>query len=221
MCKEQGMNSEEIIETVGRPPVWKGMGFFRASEANDYKDKQYHPEMKAKKRALAEAIKRWKGWGYDAILDHPQMVTDDDLGEINGEGIADDDEVAGEWLPEEPEQVAERMEINEAIDQIFPPDPNKPKQENKALSQGQKGILIGVTNSLLAPGDTDTKRHEILKALFGKTSSKDLTPEEWNKLWDLVQPQKDSGGAYLGSAKAQQTFDKILSAQRDGQDALL
>ena len=49
--------SDEALKLVGPPPMWVGRGYFYQSEQNDYKDKKYHPQEKAQKRAEAAALK--------------------------------------------------------------------------------------------------------------------------------------------------------------------
>lgn len=168
---KMGMTTEDIIETVGRPPVWRGIGIFRESEKNQYRDAKYPPMNRAKKRALADAIKGWRGWGYDVRDENGHGVTP-------SEEFIEDDEIAeeiddGEFTPINPDEETRILILTRVK---YHQDQNTEK-----MAQNKKGALIGTLSNMMAPGDVDMKRHMITKYLFGKSSSKELTDAEDRK----------------------------------------
>lgn len=59
-------------------------------------------------------------------------------------------------------------------------------------------------------------RHLILKFLTGKTSSKDLTPEELSALYNIVLPMKPEGGKWgSGNPDLERICGTILAASYD------
>lgn len=56
-----------------------------------------------------------------------------------------------------------------------------------------EGTIIGVLKKCCG---SDDNYRQVLKALTGKTSSKDLSNAEWYALWKFVKPTKPEGGKW-------------------------
>lgn len=73
---------------------------------------------------------------------------------------------------------------------------NKFNYSGGLIEQGTKGAITGILEK--ACGGRDD-RYLVLKALTGKTSSKELTDADWYGLLCLVQPFKPEGGKWTTS----------------------
>jgi hypothetical protein len=59
-------------------------------------------------------------------------------------------------------------------------------------AQGMRGSTIGALNRIIG----SNKRHDLFKWMFGKTSSKELQPNEWMALFRWMD-QQQIGGKWL------------------------
>jgi len=77
-AKEIFATAEEIINVVGRPPIWQAVGTFLEDQADKYKDKFFIQKERAKKRAEALVIKKRFSLSYeygDADYDQDDAIT--------------------------------------------------------------------------------------------------------------------------------------------------
>lgn len=218
---DSGLSVDEAKEICGPQPEWEGIGIFRFTEENQYRDAKYPQDNRAKKRAEAEAIKAWRGFGYTISHENGNglMPSDGQLAD-EGEEIVEIDEETGEILDG---NFTDKSTAELAIDTIRILTTKAREDKRKPLTQGHRGMLIGALTEITSPGDTDMKRHKLTKAVFGKTSSKDLTPSEWIGLWDYVKPEytKDSSGLVWNKA-AEKSINQIIaeSNAQEGQEEL-
>lgn len=219
--------SEQIIEIFGHPPMWKGIGVVHQGE---YMPANYPPTTKAKKRAEAAAINAMMGFGYEIMDDEGNVIdvmpkqetiaTATEPVKVTVTNVTDGKTISEGEFTNEPTaeaEVDEAFKIKNDLTSIA----FDTFQTAEVMDPGKKGVLIGTIEILLSPGDAGMKRHQLTKFIFNKASFKELHAGELQALWDYVKPQKDSGGAYIGSPEAEKGFNTImarLAAQPGQQD---
>lgn len=88
------------------------------------------------------------------------------------------------------------------------------KHEGETVSEGQRGLVVGLLNICYAGDGADMKRHEALQYLTGKPSSKNLTPELVLALLDWLHATQDNGGAWIPDQMAVREAQTLLTAAR-------
>ncbi|OGO11449.1 MAG: hypothetical protein A2Y53_00080 [Chloroflexi bacterium RBG_16_47_49] len=96
-----------------------------------------------------------------------------------------------------PEQVREELQAK-ATETILMP-----------LTKGAKGAIVGMLNKVCG---NDRDRHELLKCLFGKQSTKELTEGEWVALERWIDV-KQMGDKWLPQENLQDEVDCILGRE--------
>jgi len=71
-----------------------------------------------------------------------------------------------------------RSDFDMAVKSIISPE---------RISPGKRGLIVGLLNKFLG----DANRKQFLKALTGKSSSKDLTDSEWEALQWFLDPESE------------------------------
>ncbi len=83
--------------------------------------------------------------------------------------------------------------------------------EDKKISDGKKGLIAPVLETCFASGDATAKRHQVLKFLTGHSSLKEIPDNFLIALYQWLNPEKDSGGAWLPLATAQREANTIVT----------
>lgn len=209
---DAGIKYEDMKDIVGEPPSWSGIGIFRASEKNKYRDATFPPDSRAKKRAEAAAIKAWRSLNYTHMDQNGHDLLAEDTDAIEVEVIEESKMIEPEITPTQ-----KAIAGIKAMADVMAASPADP------LEEGHKGMVLGAMKEIHAPGDTDVKRHIVLKAIFGKPSSKSLTQAQWLALWDFIKPNYAATGSGLEwNKKAEKILNQIVAEQdaQQGQEEL-
>lgn len=204
---KDGLEKDEIVEVLGEKPEWEAVGFWNKGEANDKKDKFFLPEERAKKRAEALVISKRFNIPYDAgqVENVDQEIS---VREISSHQL-ENGVVEGEFNNGE---IQETTYIRTEIDSQYDTDYKSPDQvklfilgiaedlkaagDVKPVTNGQKGVIRAALQLITAPGDTEMKRHQLLKFIFDVSSSRDLTDAQWRALGRYLVIEKIDTGEY-------------------------
>ncbi|HUV82881.1 MAG TPA: hypothetical protein VMW53_07400 [archaeon] len=199
------ITAQDVRDLIGPTPEWTGIGVYHKNEANEFKDKHYPPYERAKKRALAIALRARFHFSNITDPDGAQTMSIGlDESEAIDENIIDVIEGDGEPMqiqdtsqPEAQNGTIEKINIESFKNRIqIAAAEIATKPGSRVLPQQSVGILCNVIEQeIFSPGEkpdtTKAKRYEILKFIFGKTSTKELKSEELLALWDFFGPSKD------------------------------
>ena len=179
--------ADRIQEIIGDVPSWEAIGFWKVTEGNQYKDQYFHPIERAKKRAEALVLrKRFNiNANYADNVDGEMIIIPEEQPE----------QIEAEVVEPQENTLRTTGEIKRVIANLCLAIEKHAKENggSEINKSNRKGVMACL-NSVLSPGEVDMKRHILLKALFGKTSSKDLNDLQWAALNRYMQPKKlDSG----------------------------
>jgi len=223
-AKEIFATAEEIINVVGRPPIWQAVGVFLESQADQYKDKFFIQKERAKKRAEALVIKKRFSLSYeygDVDDDQDNTITIGFEKESNivfeGETTETQEMIEGEVIEKSTSQKPEVKTETKKSTRPFEPETlkemigKKAEQHNgKVMNQNQNSLMVGMLEALFAGGNSEVQRKELCQYLTGYASSKEI-PENFKlALLDWLKPVKDSGGAYMPDAMAQREAQTVV-----------
>jgi hypothetical protein len=233
--RDSGADEKMINEILSKPPEIRGVGTYRASEKNPHRDRLFTPEQRAKKRALADALRQWKGFGFNdqttrIDLDNEPEDEVDQIGDDFSEDMIDAEfkqEAPAPQLAQPTQQTSEGYtadKVRKHVRNLVAAKASDPEQIK--VVQGKKGIIIGALNNMLDPGNNpeiaSLRRHVVTQYLFEKSSTKDLTDPEWLALEEWMLPQKTADGRYIGNQAAQNGLNKIIAEmnEQEGQQVL-
>lgn len=85
------------------------------------------------------------------------------------------------------------------------------KWQGKTISDGKRGLIAPTLEACFANGDAANPRHRVLKYLTGHSSLKEIPDNYLIALYQWLNPQKDTGGAWLPLATAVREANQIIA----------
>lgn len=228
--KEFGSSNpmEEAKAFVGPEPVWTGTGVVFASENFGSKVEKFDRYERAKKRAEKIALrKRFPRVQLpepagaevdfvDAEFADQQMPRHTEAENMAALGFGDPELTKKVEEPPAPEadNILSWVETIKAQMALFGKLP--------AITDKQHGMLAPILETALAPGDVESKRHAVLKAITGHTSLKEIDRSQASLLWHWLKPYTDTGGAWCVNPDAGKAVNQLMAEiDKQGQPTLI
>lgn len=206
---DTGLPTDVIENAVGKRPFTLGIGYRKKDEKT-----KMDPVQVAMKRAEADAIKR----RFDVPFATPQTAADENI--IDAEFT-----YAGE--EPDPEQVEDSKDLlygeDETKEDGRPLAPEKLAQFIRKKAERKKGsrfsdkqqtfLILMLKECFPGAEDPDEMRHSVLAYFFGTDSIKKLNNGQKSALLDWINPQQDSGGAYLPGPYVEKEAAAVVRAR--------